>query len=45
LKVRRDDYNVDKEFSVKAAGGQYDSQYDTTSMLASLVLLLAQLSE
>jgi hypothetical protein len=45
LQVRRDDNNVDEECGVKAAGGEYDSEYDTTSMLASLVLLLAQLSE
>jgi hypothetical protein len=43
--VRRDVYEVDEEGGVKAAGGEYESEYDTTSMLASLVLLLAQLSE
>jgi hypothetical protein len=43
--VRRDDCDVDEEGGVKAAGGEYDSEYDTKSMLASLVLLLAQRSE
>ena len=43
--MRRDDYDVDEEDGVKAAGGEYDSEYDATSMLASLMLLLAQLSE
>jgi hypothetical protein len=43
--VRRDDYNIEGEGGIKAAAGEYDSEYDATSMLASLVLLLAQLSE
>ena len=43
--MRRDEYNVDEEGGVKVAAGEYDSEYDTTSMLASLVLLLAQRSE
>jgi hypothetical protein len=43
--VRRDDYDVDGECAVKAATSEYDSEYDATSMLASLMLLLAQLSE
>jgi hypothetical protein len=43
--VRRDEYDIDEEGGVKAASGEHDSEYDTTSMLASLVLLLVQLSE
>jgi hypothetical protein len=42
--VRRDDDDVDGEGGVSAAAGEYDSEYDATSMLASLMLLLAQLS-
>jgi hypothetical protein len=45
LRLRRDDYNVNEEGGAKAAGSEYDSEYDTKSMLASLVLLLAQRSE
>jgi hypothetical protein len=32
--VRGDEYDVNEEGGVKAAGGEYDSEYDT-SMLAS----------
>jgi hypothetical protein len=39
--IRCDEYDVDEKGGVKAAGGEYDSEYDTMSMLASLVLLLA----
>jgi hypothetical protein len=43
--VRHNNYDVDREGGVNAAAGEYDSEYDATSMLVSLVLLLAQLSE
>jgi hypothetical protein len=45
LRVRHNEYDVDEEGGINAAGGEYDSKYDAMSMLASLVLLLAQLSE
>jgi hypothetical protein len=43
--VRRDEYDIDEEGGVNATGGEYDSEYDTMSMLSSLVSLLAQLAE
>jgi hypothetical protein len=43
--VRRKEYDVNEEGDVKGAGGEYDSEYEATSMLASLVLLSVQLSE
>jgi hypothetical protein len=40
--VRRDDYDVDEEGGEKGAAGEYDTEYNTMSMLVSLVSLLAQ---
>jgi hypothetical protein len=40
--VRRDDYDFDEEGGEKAAAAEYDTELDVTSMLASLVSLLAK---
>jgi hypothetical protein len=42
LRVRRDDYDVDEECGENAAVGEYDTESDATSMLASLVSWLAK---
>jgi hypothetical protein len=42
LRVRRDDYDIDEEGGEKAAIGEYDTESDATSMLASLVSLFAK---